>query len=226
MKRNDAAIQANGLRYHEAMARCGVIQTPAYGTLPLEERALMLAGVLPFQVNPAEGEAQFLIMRPKAKHAHLPPPELQLCKGTRMCRDSQSHQWRDITDAELPLAASTDAEPLAVTALREGHEELGLLPENIAGIYALGVHAFQANSGKQKTMMLYGVTLKDTAAFIPPCEILAATQETRWLSMADAMQLMRKEHAVLLPSLVRSLHAVMPELASVLHGVDGLHPTR
>jgi hypothetical protein len=147
------------------------------------------AGLLPVR---REGDAlSFYLMQPRGDKPQLGPPPFQLCKGTRMAlRDGQWHDLRDEGEA------ADDAEPLVVTALREGIEEIGLKLENVTALYDLGFHDFaSASSGRRKGLWLFAATVRDAADFLPPD---AATADCRWFTPAQYAAAGRPDHAAIM----------------------------
>lgn len=137
-------------------------------------------------------------MKPVARHPHLPPPEWQICKGTRMfCPVGGS--WEDMKDGARP---SGEIEALAETALREGAEEMGLKLANIRRLFDLGAHDFSsALTGKSKRMWLFAAELHAPDDFLPAHEVEAATAERGWLSASEFAVAGRSDHRYILAAI-------------------------
>jgi|GEM_PF-824371 len=148
------------------------------------------AGVVPF--HRSGSQLQYYLMKPQASHPHLPPPEFQLCKGTRM-RQDQAQVWADMRDGEV---ADENSETLLQTALREGMEEVGLRLENIRQLYALGgFHFASASTGKDKQVWLFAVQVEDREDFLAT---EATTAERAWLSIEEFTAHGRPDHRYIL----------------------------
>src|SRR5690606_24911303 len=90
------------------------------------------AGVLPFFVA---GELpELLFMSPVHKPGRTPPMP-QIAKGGRLMK--VGGQWVDMDDRNSKVEGA-ELEPCIEAAMREGEEELGLLPENIVRLYDIG----------------------------------------------------------------------------------------
>ena len=152
------------------------------------------AGLLPFVAN------RFLVMKPVAKHAHLPPPAFQLCKGTRMALIKG--EWTDLREGQT----SETAETLAATALREGMEELALSLEGINDIYDLGPYDFaSASSGAPRRLWLFAARLSSEQALQPESDMAETTAARRWLTTAEFAHEGRKDHRPILEAAARQL---------------------
>lgn len=148
------------------------------------------AGVIPYTGSPR----RFLLMKPKPKHAHLPPPDFQLCKGTRM--QNLSGTWKDLGDNEPHRGIP---ETLAATALREGIEELGLSLHGISALYNIGPYAFASSKSTQpRHMWLFAAHLTDESALLPEAEIADTTDIRQWLTLAEFQQCGRDDHRAIL----------------------------
>lgn len=153
--------------------------------------AFTKAGVVPVHGN------QFYVMKPKASHPDLPPPEFQLCKGTRQYFDGKS--WQDIKTKYV----TDQKESLIATALREGMEELGLRLSNIETLYDCGPYDFSsASTGKGKSMWLFAAKVKSPEDFSAAD---AATAERAWLTLAEFKAQGRKDHVTVLRDMVMKL---------------------
>ena len=104
------------------------------------------AGVLPFR-DREDGTREFLIAKPRATKNPKDAGKLPfaLARGTVDAIDSMGrlHDLKDMTDTEIFEAfrkrPDWKFEEFKEAALREGHEELGLNPENITQLYDCGV---------------------------------------------------------------------------------------
>ena len=158
------------------------------------EQAINLAAILPVYQENSDDFPLVMLMRPKASKPDLPPPLFQVCKGTRMQR--MDGAWQDITADKLPIPDDDYAEPLAMTALREGEEEIGLRASNIITMASVGIVPFiSSSSGNCKYMALFVAAIKDPDAFDKPSETLAKTAETRWIAPHMKQALVKPDHA-------------------------------
>ena len=114
------------------------------------------AGVIPFIIE--NEEIEMLFMRPSSPE--FGGDSLQIAKGRR-----------DIGEDDL------------TAALREGHEELGLIKENIEEIIDLGNHL-----GRTR---FYLTKVKDKKRFTEPH---FETKETQWLSEKNCFENIREIH--------------------------------
>ena len=147
------------------------------------------AGLIPY-LRLGE-EFLYYVMKPAAKRPDLPPPEFQLCKGTRM--SNASGQWADIKEGAVIDAG---AEPLAQTALREGMEEIGLVLENIVQLYEIGAFDFaSASTGKNKTAWFFAAQVAEQGRFTQPD---ATTAECKWMTLLEFAIAGRADHHYIL----------------------------
>lgn len=151
------------------------------------------AGILPFIID-SQNNIIFCVMKPKPARSDLKPPEFQICKGTRMLREGD--EWRDIKKRDLiKYWNDDDLEPLLLTALREGEEEIGLRPENITHIYDAGPTAYiSATTGVAKPMHLFLGHLSSQEHFDPlnSCSHAAAARE--WFTIREYQMVGREDH--------------------------------
>ncbi len=158
------------------------------------------AGVIPYVTSHPR---RFLVMKPVPKHAHLPPPSFQLCKGTRMQRLATG--WQDLRDNEAIVATP---ETLAATALREGIEELGLSLEGIESLHDMGPYAFASSkSATPRHMWLFAAKLTHENALLPEAEVADTTAERGWMTLADFQQVGRDDHRRILADINKKLGA-------------------
>ncbi|MDE3015978.1 MAG: NUDIX hydrolase [Pseudomonadota bacterium] len=163
---------------------------------PLPEgEGIIKAGVVPFLRDPL----RFYLMKPVARHAGLPPPEFQICKGTRMMKIGG--QWQDIVSSP---AAGMEIESLAETALREGIEELGLTLENIRRLFDLGAYTFvSAKTGREKRMWLFAAEMASEEF---SGEAADTTAGRGWLSFKEFMAAGRNDNKPILMDINNKLN--------------------
>lgn len=186
-------------KIHAFLQQCSMVKLHGH-TPQMAISAYNKAGVVPF----LRGRPwKFLLMKPVAKHAHLSPPAFQLCKGTRM--QHLPSGWRDIRDSETPTGG---LEPLPVTALREGLEELGLVPSSITKLIDVGPYVFSsAISADAKHMWLYAAQVEDEAALLPHSEIASTTAAREWMSLETFARHGRADHRPILEDIATRLAA-------------------
>ncbi|NBX04345.1 MAG: NUDIX hydrolase [Alphaproteobacteria bacterium] len=154
------------------------------------------AGVVPFMRG--EDGLRFYAMKPRAKRPDLPPPEFQLCKGTRMTQEDG--QWRDMRDGEVSTELS---ETLAETALREAMEEIGLVLANVTALFDVGGYDFaSAASGKSKKMWLFATEVASAENFT---DTEASTAERGWFTLDEFALVGRADHHEILREIARLL---------------------
>lgn len=156
------------------------------------DEAVIKAGILPFLPAPSPDGWKWLFMRPVAEHPHLPPPPLQICKGTRM--GLSGGKWKDVKKKFSPHDFERLETP-AETALREGVEELGLELSAILRLYDLGDAEFSsASTGKKKSMRLFAAELADERHLLPMESVEPSTAERRWCSLQEFAWQARPDH--------------------------------
>ena len=159
------------------------------------------AGTIPYICGT---QKRFLVMKPVAKHAHLPPPQYQLCKGTRMHKLETG--WHDLADGQQP---SGIPETLLATALREGIEELGLIPEAIKVLYDVGPYAFaSAKTQTPRYMWLFASELPNETELLPMPEVATTTAERRWMTLEEFSKAGREDHIDILCDIATKLEAL------------------
>jgi hypothetical protein len=169
---------------------------PLHASSAAQER-FNKAGVIPFMAGTPR---RYLVMKPVAKHAHLPPPAFQLCKGTRMER--LGNTWLDIRD----LPKGGEPETLAATALREGIEELGLSLPHIRALYDLGPYDFSsATSADKRSMWLFAAELPDESALLPERDMAETTAARAWMTLEAFGQKGRDDHRAILAAIAAQL---------------------
>jgi len=179
--------------------------TPLPGDIvPFADQQYMKAGIIPF-VREA-GEIRYLMMKPVAKKGALTPPSFQICKGTRMYLHRGSG-WRDMKAGDEPVEGK---EPLVVTALREGIEEVGLKLEAIASLQDVGPHKFSSETtGKNKYMWLFTAELGSAEALLPVAEVAHTTAERGWLTLAEFSQTGRIDHRAIISDIENRLLSII-----------------
>ena len=174
---------------------------PLHSVTPQADHFYNKAGTVPYISG---SQKRFLVMKPVAKHAHLPPPQYQLCKGTRMHKLETG--WHDLADGQLPTGTP---ETLLATALREGVEELGLIPEAIKALYDVGPYAFaSAKSQTPRYMWLFASELPLETALLPMLEVAGTTAERRWMTLEEFAQEGRDDHIAILSDIATKLEAL------------------
>jgi len=161
------------------------VQT-AIAPATMADQCTLKAGVVPFVRSP-KGSVEYLVMKPRPKHDET---TFQICKGTRQYQDSP-HHFTDIKMGEDPKGPK---EPLAVTALREGAEELGLKPDDIKHMIDLGPYEFPSATtvGKMNRMHLFAVEIKaHDKAHILEKEVEKTTEARSWMTLEQF-----KEHGL------------------------------
>jgi len=160
--------------------------------VPFPDQQYMKAGVVPY-IRGEEG-VQYLLMKPKTRDP-LNPPAFQICKGTRMYLRRGSG-WRDMKPGDEGVV---DKETLAVTAMREGIEELGLQLEAIAELRDVGPYKFSSErTGKNKYMWLFTARLTSIEVLLPLSEIAATTSDRAWLKLPEFEATGREDHRAIL----------------------------
>jgi 8-oxo-dGTP pyrophosphatase MutT (NUDIX family) len=171
---------------------------------PMPPEDYQKSGIIPFL---REGDHMFFyVMKPTAARPGTPPPKWQLCKGTRMYKSPASGKWKDMRAGEK--AENVEIETLATTALREGHEELGLLPESIEKLFDLGPYRFSsAHTGAEKHMWLFAAGLDDRNLFLPASHVAATTADRGWFTLDEFRVVGREDHLYILEDIHTKLIA-------------------
>jgi len=156
-------------------------------------------GILPFMVT--HNQIEILFMRPKAEREALGLPQFQIAKGTR--RINISGQWCDMREDDLVYADESFHESLLDTAIREGHEEIGLRAENIVRLFDLGVFYFiSASRGTKKPLHLFAAEIKEKHDF---ARFEESTSETGWLTPEAFVEQGRADHVAILQEAMQKL---------------------
>lgn len=159
--------------------------------------AVTKAGIIPY-IEFGESKL-YMAMRPLAKRPELGLPEFQLCKGTRMFFDGT--EWHDMKAGKT----SGQLEQLAVTALREGVEELGLVVGNISHMRECGVVNFTSvSTQKPIPTMMFMAKLRDKEQFMPIETIADTTAERQFFTLEAFRRIARPDHAHVLDSIVKN----------------------
>jgi len=165
------------------------------------DQQYMKAGVVPY-VRQAS-EMHYLLMKPRTRDP-LNPPSFQLGKGTRMYVHRGSG-WRDMKKGDEAMEGK---EPLIVTALREGIEELGLKLDSIGCIFDVGPYKFiSERSRKNKYMWLFAVEMPSRDDVLPMGEVASSTAERGWLTEAQFAVVGREDHRYILGDIAAKLRA-------------------
>lgn len=170
------------------------VKIPGAGLTPFNDSNVILAGVVPFcRIN---GEWMVYLAKPVAAKPDLPPPKFQIGKGTRMMRSNG--KWRDCKNPDLPLDIAT-AEPLAVTALREAQEELGLVLDNISRMVDTGTQImYSTTGGHAKAIALYFAEINDATRFVATSIERASTAARGWFNPWKSADEIRDDHRMLI----------------------------
>lgn len=157
------------------------------------------AGVVPF-LRGSDGKWRFYVMKPADSEGYDTPSKFQICKGTReICIGGI---WSDYYPKAGRQVKGAELEPLPVTALREGIEEIGLRPSNIAAFYEWGRAEFKSERAKlPKTLWLYLAEIRDDAAFDLPDAEHANTGARQWVRLPEDNELVRSDHLAILQEL-------------------------
>lgn len=123
-----------------------------------------------------------------------------------MYKSPASGKWKDMRAREK--IENVEMEALAATALREGHEELGLLPGSIIQLYDTGPYRFSsAQSGKEKHMWMFAAEVTGRDIFLPASHVAATTADRGWFN-AEAFHVVgREDHLYILDDIQAKLTA-------------------
>lgn len=165
---------------------------------PVAPEGVTKAGVVPFLRG---ADYRYYLMKPIARHHDLGAPRFQLCKGTRMQQTPSG--WQDMRDGQDIIGPM---EPLAVTALRESIEELGMKLENIVRLHELGSYAFaSAKTGKKKDMWLFAAEMASPEGFLPDADVATTTEARGWMNLAEFKVAGREDHLYILQDIAARL---------------------
>ena len=171
----------------------------------LSDGAYNKAGVIPYI---AGKNMRFCMMKPIPTRPGLGAPAFQICKGTRM-RYASGEGWKD-----MPSGVICDGikETLVTTALREGVEELGLIPEKLGNILDVGAYNFSSSlSGSGKAMWLYAVQMQSEADLLPMNEVAQTTSDRGWLTLDEFMVVGREDHRYILSDIAAKIMSFRQE---------------
>ncbi len=173
---------------------------------PMGQDEYQKAGIVPFIIE--EGQLYFYVMKPTAARPGMPPPKWQLCKGTRMYRSNASGKWKDMRAGEK--VDNVDIETLALTALREGNEELGLKPETIVNLFDVGPYRFSsAHTGQDKHMWMFAAELDERDEFLPASHVAVTTADRCWLASDEFKLVGREDHLYILDEIQAKLAKIL-----------------
>jgi 8-oxo-dGTP pyrophosphatase MutT (NUDIX family) len=167
-----------------------------------DAKPLARAGVLPFCGMPR----QFLFMTPRHKPG-LTRPKDQIAKGGRLVRNAAG-KWVDLDNRSASLDG-LELEPLVDTAMREGREELGLLPDNVLQLYEIGPVTFISEKKRQEARMhLFAAHVASREDFE---DVLAQKKppvsRVRWLTPEEFRREGREDHVPIVKKAERLLQA-------------------
>ena len=164
------------------------------------DQQYMKAGIIPFVRQ--ESSFHYLFMKPVSKYNAYNPPAFQICKGTRMYLHRGSG-WRDMKAGDEGV---TDKEALAVTAMREGIEEVGLKLDAITRMLDVGPYKFLSEkTGKSKYMWLFTTELASIDDLLPDQEVARTTAERSWLTAEEFAVVGRADHRYIMEDIAAKL---------------------
>ena len=165
-------------------------------------------GVLPYRIA-ADGVYEYYLFEPVAKLPEKGPPGFQIAKGTREIFDPEAQDWVDYaSSAQIDKSGEEYLEPLFVTAIREGIEEIGLKPESIEQAFEWGETVItSARTGESKVMWLYALCMRSSCVFDEPDKNAAATHARRWFRLdgQQAADFIRKDHLKIITKIDQQL---------------------
>src|SRR5688500_7801458 len=168
--------------------------TPLFST-ERKQQDYQKSGIVPFIRE--EDSFSFFVMKPTSSRPGLTPPKWQLCKGTRMYCSRASGKWKDLRISDK--VEEVEAETLVMTALREGHEELGLLPEMVLKLFDVGPYLFySAKTGQEKHMWMFAAEVEARDVFLPASHVAATTADRCWLTADEFKVVGRDDHLYIL----------------------------
>jgi hypothetical protein len=146
-------------------------------------------------------------MKPEPSDTHDTLPQFQICKGTRSIRKKDAAGnlvWQDYRPRGGEDIEADALESLYVNALREGIEEIGLIPENITKVVEWGRVQFQSETRKTPVgLWLYLAEVRNPEHFAAPSIHDAKTAECRWLTLPQDAHLIRPDHLIILQEVQR-----------------------
>lgn len=163
------------------------------------------AGIVPIYID-ADKNISCMLMKPKPKHADLPPPGWQITKGTRM--KLMGKQWVDLP-ANLDDSGAARVESMATVALRETMEEIGLRLNNIRHMLDIGIHSFSsAKSGEPRQKALYACIVDDQFDFAPLEDCDPKTAAREWFNIDYLPEDIRADNASLIGHVVAEIRGI------------------
>ncbi len=158
------------------------------------------AGVVPYRLG--DNGIEYYLFKPSEMMPEKGDPGFQICKGTREIKNPSTGEWEDYRSSKkLSQYGAESLEPVIVTALREGIEEVGLRLDDIVEVTEWGQAAFEsASTGALKTMWLFPVGLMGDCEFDEPCDEHANTVAREWFNLKDTEQAtkIRPDHLAIL----------------------------
>ncbi|MDG1286718.1 MAG: hypothetical protein P8P30_04040 [Rickettsiales bacterium] len=165
------------------------------------------AGVVPYRLG--ENGIEYYLFKPSEMMPEMGDPGFQICKGTREIKNPETGEWEDYhSSTKLKEYGPENLEPLIVTALREGIEEIGLPLEEIVEVTEWGQAAFaSASTGELKTMWLYPVGVYPDCPFDEPSAEHANTVAREWFDPQNRAQVekIRPDHLKIIREIDRVL---------------------
>ena len=166
------------------------------------DEAITKAGVVPYICD--DGEFYYYVMCPRAQRPELGDPLFQFGKGTRMYHSEVG--WRDMR--HMASENPANKENLALTALREGIEELGLRLENIVGLQDMGNYDFtSASTGASKPLRIFAAEVASMDDFLHEREIAETTSRREWLTLEEFKTQGRPDYYPILERIEQKLKA-------------------
>lgn len=167
-----------------------------------EPEQVTKVGIVPFIPHEDEGKWRFMLMKPIPEIGHPgEAPEFQIAKGTR--RINMGNGWCDMRDDDLINADPVFYENLIDTALREGHEEIGLKRSNVRILFDIGVFSMiSARRNIKKPMHVFAAEIDDHSNF---GDFEPKTAEVMWMTMDEFAASGRKDHVSILKEMLAKL---------------------
>ena len=176
----------------------------------LEDEDPNKAGIVPFIAQQNGSAFRYYVMKPHSKNPELletrGEPQFQIAKGTRQRGRSNGTDWIERDDSRYNAAEFPLPEPMLRTALREGEEEIGLMPPSIQSILEFGQVAFLSEKKRTgKSMWLYAAEMDSEQGVGELGENHPTTQEGRWCTLEEFRRIGRPDHLQILEKLEESL---------------------
>jgi hypothetical protein len=135
----------------------------------------------------------------------------EISKGKRQVLGDDGH-WRDVRKEEdLAVHPKERREPLFRTALREGRQEIGLLPENITSFADAGDYQTSGPNATRNDMTLmriFAVSVKDRDNFAP---FGSETMQGQWMKVSDFLRKGPRAHAEVVTDVLKGVMRAMRE---------------